>query len=403
MELPTLYIANKLPSLDGLERNTLYTVDINKSDRTEVEKYIFEIISVVLNKSVAKCKIQYRCSLDGNAPTFPNALFIITYLNNCSNNAFVTTDIDKDIQKYKSFSNKCKLYTNSVNTNNVVCYLSEHFHKMIGGDKSESFDIYVSFEGDGYIQLPLESTNSAYRFAKKDKKPIALNKELEMDYGFFNDLVYDGKLSFDHKEIVKLNGIFMITEHSRDDEGGKEALEQIKQFNFADSKLNRFTNVNAINGILTPTTCEWISQHMRNGENSSRIQLLPSKASMICDYIQFIIDNKLLPAYFKMYNISIDTFTFDVTNIVLCDIMQNDNDATNSDFSIDIAFSEINDKTGYCHNFNDGMCVSMNKGDCIIYASKMRMPSRNITGIISILRIEFKLNVRNNKIVSAVY
>jgi len=403
MELPALYIANKLPSLDGLECNTLYTVDINKSDRTDPEKYIFEMISVLLNKSIAKCKIQYRRSSDGNTPILTKTLYIITYLNHCSNNAFVTTDIDKETQKYKSFSNKCKLYTNSVNTNNVVCYLSEHFYKMIGGDKSESFDIYVSFEGDCDIQLPLESVNSVYRFTKKDKKSIALNKNLEMDYGFFNDLIYDGKLSFDHKEIVKSNGIFMITEHSRDDEGGKEALEQIKQFNAVNSKLNRFTNINTINGILTPTTCDWISQRMRNNEITSRIQLLPSKASMICDYIQFIIDNQLLPVYFKLYNISNDTFRFDVTNIVLCDVMQNDNDATNSDFSIDIAFSEINDKTGYCHNFNDGMCVSMNKGDCIIYASKMRMPSRNITGIITILRIEFTLNVRNNKIVSAVY
>jgi len=100
MELPALYIANKLPSLDGLECNTLYTVDINKSDRTDPEKYIFEMISVLLNKSIAKCKIQYRRSSDDNTPILTKTLYIITYLNHCSTNAFVTTDIDKETQTY---------------------------------------------------------------------------------------------------------------------------------------------------------------------------------------------------------------------------------------------------------------------------------------------------------------
>jgi hypothetical protein len=231
---------NELPSLDGLERNTLYTFDANKPERNDSENYVFKMISFLLPK---KCKIQYRYSTDGNTPTCPNALCIITYLNDCSDNAFVITDIDKDAQKYKSFGNKCSLFISSVNTKNVVYYLSEHFHKMIGNDKSESFDICVSFEDDCDIQFATEFKLMKY---KNNVKSIVLNKSLQMDYAFFNDLIYDGKLSFDYKEFVKPNGFFGIFEHSDDYEFINQDLEGVRQLANEELKFNRFYNRNTI-------------------------------------------------------------------------------------------------------------------------------------------------------------
>jgi hypothetical protein len=404
MNEPELYITDNLPSFDSLETGVFHTLDINKENKNEIEQYVLSCAYYIIQQRInhsEKFEIQYSYNPDFRLLTDSKGISLVTFLNDCSANAFVITNINKDKLKYKEFDERCKLYLSSVVNNHIVCSMSNNFHTMLGEDKCNVFHVNILL-GDNYNnQFSTEHKCDKHKFVNKEMKQIAVNRDFKIQYECFNDIVYNNTLSMDFKEIVIQKGLFELMEYSNDMSNYKMVLHDIDKLRQNDiNNNNRFNSRNIIKAAFTSITCDWITKCMRETSNETRIKLHPSKTSNICDYMQFVIDKWLLFEYFKFYNVPSEMFTLHISNIALCDVMKTDEYVFKTDFVMDIAFSNID---GNCHKFKDGTRSNLSKGDCIMYAANTIDSNNCSIGTVTLLRIEFKIIPKNNTIVTTTY
>jgi len=403
MNVPELYITDNLPSFESLQKNVFHVLDVNKENKNTIEQYVLSLAYLMLNKQgddTIKFEVQYSYNPDIRLLTDSTGISCVTFLNDCSNNAFVTTNIDKDMLKFKEFNERCKLYLSSVLKNYVICSMSNTFHTMLGTNECNLLCVNILF-GDKYNnEFSFENKCDKYKFVNKDLDKISVNRDIELKYECFNDIVHGNTLAFNFEEITKQGGLFELSEYSNDMGNYKSVLSDIGKLSKNDLTNNRFSSRNVIKGVFTPVTCDWISQSIREISNTTKTQLHPNKTGSICDYVKFFVDHWLMLDFFKFYNIPSEMFAFHVSNITFCDITTTDTDVLKPGFIMDIAFTDIN---GDCHKFKDGTCSHLSKGDGIIYASDIINSSNSYIGVVTVLRIEFMISPKKKSIVTEIY
>ena len=389
MDEPRLFKVDQLPSLDGIEHNKEYKLLDNPGSFDEfVSTIVLQVTeNIQVNVTYSFGDVYEKSLLQ------TGSLSCIVFFGNFYENAFISTNLDEEKLKYKEY-NKCKLFIGSALNSNIICYRSDCFSSIVGNDNCTFFRINI---------IPFESktldliSNVNYSIYNIEASDIVLSSRDSIDYELIDNILRENTININYKDIVKTNGLFKLKEFSDIDTKLIKAFDSINNDDDINENLNPFLNKNIISNLFTPITCDWILKIIKPATlHMDKLHLHPSETEVACDFFKFVIDKFLLDEVFKLYNISNDVFSMDISHMVYHNIKQHEIINYKSIMSIDIILSDMNDYTGYFHTFKDGTISRLSKGDCIIYADKL-LQSPPLNGDVKLLRIGFTLKLKKKQ------
>lgn len=357
MENPRLYTVSKVPDCDDLIPDTLYSL----GSFPNIDAYVRDLVSHLFpNRSVS---VEYMLNTTG---IYDNKTSCITCL--ADGGALFLTNIGEETKMYKEYDENCVAYVASVKRANVICCPENKC--MVGFGMTDTLDIKIS-DGDTIAQ-----SNNEYTFVEIESLGLVVKQKL--GFAFFNDLIYHQKSLVVYDEIVTTNGLYKLSEHDTSAHDTKGVLQLLTEM----PNINRFSQRLLLPAFLTTTTCDWITQSMR--DNRTEVQLTSEVSDAVCKYLEFVIDHQVLGVFSKFYGVSLELFAVDIVNIVKRDAFGSDKRI--SQFSMDIG---LDDGT---HSFTDGTKQSLQKGDGIVYWNATRNHQEKVAT--RILTIEFNIRVK---------
>jgi hypothetical protein len=269
----------------------------------------------------------------------------------------VITNISGETKKYKEFNENCQLYIAPIRKNNLFYIPADKFFHIICSDSTKITRISATDE---------KLTN--------DVEIKKFNISQKLDFEFYNNLVYNGVFDLNYTEIIQNNGLYQIQRMT--DETVDRITRELASLSTDNTKTNRFLNIISLNRELTPFICDWMREEIVKNNIKITSMLDPSKLVATISYLEYFINNKVVPTICSHYGISLDQFSIVVYGYIYHQITQNDAILQQQDnnFSLDIALTDVN---GY-YKFNNGTTYNLKKGDCIIYSNTIQSQNTNI-------------------------
>ncbi len=281
----------------------------------------------------------------------------ISCLEDDPNGVIVITNITNEIKKYKEFNDKCNLYIAPIRKHNLFYIPADTFYTIIGCDTTKTIRV----------------TAPSVQYSNEIKIKT-MNIQNKLDFGVYNDLVYNGKLNINYKDIIKINRLYHI--QTFNDDKSNNILRELKTISNDTTKPNRFLNTIILQRVFTSSLCDWIRYEIIKLHNRTTIHIDPNEMIAITSYLEYFINNTFISEFCSCYGISLDLFSINIHGYIFHKITTENSVLKHTDatFSMDIAITDVK---GYYH-FNDGTSRNLNKGDCIIYANATQTHNNNI-------------------------
>ena len=277
--------------------------------------------------------------------------------DNDVNGVVVITNISGETKKYKEFNENCKLYIAPLRKNNLFYIPADTFFTIIGGDATKITRISVAED---------KLTND---IAIKE-----INVSQKLDFEFYNNLLYNGEFDLKYADIIQTNGLYQIQRIT--DKMTDRITRELASFAKDNTQTNRFLNIISLQSELTPSICDWMREEIIKNNITTTIMLDVNKMVAVISYLEYFINNKVVPKICSYYSVSLDQFSIFIYGYLYHQITKNDAllQKQDNNFSLDIALTDVN---GY-YNFNNGTTCNLKKGDCIIYANVIQTENVNI-------------------------